>query len=702
MSPSRGRRIEALSRSLRSLLLLLFLAAGCSGARRGPLHFARHLPEGGGQLERHEVQLEGGNVEAPPPPLEMWALTLNKGKMTDSKLSSVMTSLADDAARAGVFLVIVGMQESGTSEVPRVPDEWTLYRTRLQLRGGFSLQTLILARGLKVRTHRVDEQKLIALDFLNGARVVTDKAAAGCKRGQPGAKGCWATALYHECKVSFPLCFKGTLVTSLEIVPRTDGPWSQSLSPRASPRWRTGSGESKWSARLVVANSHFGIVKDPLHEQMLVRAGELAEATALVRVITGVYTVPSVMLGDWNFRMSPLGELRDLMVAAGSSIPTDLVYTGPVILPDAKEQVLRVAMMINETIPEGRDMYLYDEVLIARALVEAQVDPLPAALHSFRELLEEAGMEEEVGHALTCRYRELRGADEKPMSPVAYETVSEVPLGALPRTLLESGAPWRAFEDAGHSLKVNTETGVVTRPPSSCDRIFWSPGNFLNDTGDPGLEKLLAPMGPFVPHSEAARNILLETDHLPIVAKLRLHFQDMAAAMDMRRAQIHALVPPRVRDMMCCCHLNGGEGAPAVQQKSYYAAGQSVLSSITSLPGMIRGESLRRTEEPEQRDVEPFSCRWQQKYSVRLGSGCNFLGQLTPNARHHIYGLLTDRGVPDGILVEDTEDPQRTCEDLTGPVVEVANSNPTTMHRLRGWKFVKTENPDRIAPENAT
>lgn len=595
--------------------------------------------------------------------LDFWALSFNRGSLSESEMSRAVHSLVTEAAIERVNVLIITTQESGGGWVPKVPG-WTVYRVRLSLLGQYSLQTFVISQGVVVKTQKLHP------DLPFPTWTLSDADAPGCLEHQSESKGCWGTAVYHECKsaVTTQFCTKGTLIVALDIVPECPPEIDATGLPWRKWPWEDNRTETErrvsptWSSRLVVVNSHFGAVKNPLDEQILKRARHLTKALKLLDFATEGYVVPAVMLGDWNFRMSPLRTLQKTIDPGVNTSWTELSqtvlpYTGPVLWlhTDEKMRYSMTTSTENGSLADG----FYDEVRLGLALAQAKASGTltfdwPSELDAFSEMLKAHLNELGIGknYRLTCRYKE--GEDRTTIAPKAFER------GAVHTTseqLWYQRAPWVDFEAAGHELKLHKKgerKGEVARIPSVCDRIFTSPGSpevLFQALGESFSEyaPLKDPDG-----ADGVRATLEGTDHVPILARMRLAFQKAAAANGLLRTV------PRQRMKQdqdtsknkCCCKTS-----------SIYA---------TSV-------------------VNPDTCKWQAAYSASRSCSPS-LGKF---GRTEIFGVAySSNGLMDAEhtkydYVADSDDPQNMCEQLIGTVhIDKDTFGPVASPRKKKEKFV--------------
>lgn len=589
-------------------------------------------------------------------PIGMWALSFNQGKLGKEALDALTNNIVEEAVVAKVHLIVIGVQEVSQFWLPTLPADWTVYRTRIQLMGTFSLQTLVLTRGLEIRTRRLTPSQLPTGTW----QVPADDGAPGCRSGQPEGLGCWGIVVPHECggrdAVAISMCTKATLVTVLEITPIPPSQLPANLTtPWSKWEWRepatkTWLAPPLWSARLVVANSHLGMVKSPLAEQMVARSKQVSELTNLVRAATGNFVAPSVMLGDWNFRMSPFGTLRRLILEHGGKIEANAHYSGPVISRDADGTWVLSKVKGQPFQPDA----FYDEIYVANAMIRSNLQSVPKGLRVWEEL-RRAHVMSNTSLQLTCRFSESRGMESHPVDWVDPPEVKGDGTGML----TYSGGEWRLFEQAGHDLKPKGDKGddelLVTRVPSACDRVFWSAGNKMKEALVPARGGLSI----YTPSKLEAQAALLRTDHLPVIARLKLAFQDRENAESLR-AQ---LAPTNTKGMLCCCVLED-----PVETSQLPETVTIVMANATGELRMVEDSKAQAKVPTRASRIRADSCKWKEEKHVRIGSGCNRLGAVEGGyGRHHVYGQVL-RESAEKNLISTASDPQRACESLHGEI----------------------------------
>lgn len=566
--------------------------------------------------------------------LDIWGVTFNLGDLATSprELDVIMRKLAHDALDAGVRMVVIAMQEVSSLYLPPTqgsyvpPGGWTVYRVSLAMSGTFSMQTLIMTRGLSVRTRRILDAQLPP-----NTVVSQDPGAPGCQRGQPHSNGCWSYSVVHETHAVYrtiatacnkfscskdnapaSMASKATVVTMFEVLPE------KVEYADHGTRYLAWTNKAPWSAQLVVSNSHFGAVATPLGKMMFKRTKQLEQAVRLVDAVSKRFTLPVLMLGDWNFRMSPHDHLSALFGEHNVPMPTK--YTGPAIMEFKPDEELDLVYLESSSMnPKA----FYDEVSIGLALgapSDTDFFEEPSQERKPWKRLVDAGVRTRSDYSMTCRYETPRDslADPVPVKRGTFPHFVETSDGKAASSWLSNFTAWDRFLAAGHSFKPVAH--VITRAPSMCDRLFWSAGlqkDALTSTG---------PFTPWLPEDGNVRHALIGTDHLITKGGFSLKSFDSDALK--RRKET-----TRVSEgWICCCPL-----------EHQAATGTNFVVTDT--------------------------CQWRRSPSFTLGSGCN-AGRET-FSYHTIHG----RAIEDGAemifqRLLDAFDPQSACEAMAGDIFE--------------------------------
>jgi len=513
----------------------------------------------GVKFRDERVQLKPGES------VGMLAITLNEGTMGIPGVQSLVRDVLTRVVQEEHHLVVIAGQEVADFWVPEV-DDWEVYRTTHPLDGSFKLQTFIFTRnGLAIRTKALTPAQLeVAPKF----QTFADPGAPGCTRGQPGSAGCWSHGIFVNCKVPDPLpytqriCTKGTMVTIMEIYQSSEtddgsGDIMDVMSARASSGW------------LVVTNSHFGQVRDPLEEKMVQRAAELVPVMKLLQQATGSFQIPVLMMGDWNFRFSNAAGIHTALSKKSKSLAsyfwTDFEYVGSAIAPDQSEKMHLIWQRPYDediSIPglkRGlvKTQMLYDEVAVALGLMAA-LQPwldhdsevqVPAEFAGFATLVEHGFLFNDEKLPCTCRYNE-KATTRKPIGVDLHFRVEADAYTGVLDPLIYTDESWQEFKDKDYIIaKTELKKGTkIIRAPSKCDRMAFTAGHF-----DTTALEMVWGVG-YLDHELFP--ILLKTDHLALDGGFTITLHEKVKGQEL----LSLLAPAKGAHMSCCCRKSDTEG----------------------------------------------------------------------------------------------------------------------------------------------